>query len=181
MGRLSKETRIKSALTKDSASAECIERPDCYAISSINGSFFLHNETIVLSPHQFFASGTANEIRSKYEVCKILNYSIFLEKRLFVFGNIIKLQDPYDVWLLRCGSRREYLHQFEDELILPSQNYSIATLDFTIFAKTKPTSDVFFYTTIKPVVEYEISDFTITQSKKKLFFKILTVMTVLKP
>ena len=83
----------------------------------------------------------------------------------------MKFQAPYDVWLLRCGSRREYLHQFEDELILPSQNYSIATLDFTIFAKTKPTSDVFFYTTIKPVVEYEISDFTITQSKKRIILQ----------
>ena len=103
-------------------------------------------------------------VNTRYAKFRIIRNSID-------FRNTIKFQAPYDVWLLRCGSRREYLHQFEDELILPSQNYSIATLDFTIFAKTKPTSDVFFYTTIKPVVEYEISDFTITQSEKKIILQ----------
>jgi len=51
------------------------------------------------------------------------------------------------------------------------QNYSTAILNFTIFAQTMPGTDVYLYTTIKPIVENGVSDFILNQGK---YFPIFT-------
>ena len=68
LGHLSAQSRMARLAEPANAKELCQNRPDCFAISKVNESYFLHNETVILHAREYYVSGAGDNVTTTRKV-----------------------------------------------------------------------------------------------------------------
>ena len=126
-GHLPLQSRLQNVSDYNSAKELCDVRMDCYAISMINQTYIIHNETVILHSRQYSVSGAGDTVRTNTKVSISNGYISTRISPGSAGGNCEKMTRTYApvcVWPGNC-----HPHSFRTRiLVVPHRPVQVPTV-----------------------------------------------------